>query len=76
MKSNYIGKKFSLENFQVNDKNYLAYKEIENIVKNGDTIYTPLCLFGLNGVGKTHLLKAVITSKSYNKPIIHYNLWF
>jgi chromosomal replication initiator protein len=67
MKSNYIGKEFKLKNFKINDNNSNAYKEIENIVKNGDTIYTPLCLFGLNGVGKTHLLKAVISSESYSK---------
>ena len=69
MKSNYIGKEFKLKNFKINDNNSKAYKEIENIVKNGDTIYTPLCLFGLNGVGKTHLLKAVISSKSDTKSL-------
>ena len=63
MESNYIGKEFKLKNFKINDNNSKTYKEIENIVKNGDTIYTPLCLSGSNGVGKTHLLKAVISSK-------------
>jgi len=69
MKSNYIGKEFKLKNFKINDNNSKAYKEIENIIKNRDTIYTPLCLFGSNGVGKTHLLKAVISSKSYSKSL-------
>ena len=64
MKKNYIGKIFSLESFEVNDGNVQAYSAIKNIVDKERKIYNPLFIYGDHGLGKTHLLKALIAENS------------
>jgi chromosomal replication initiator protein len=67
MKDNYINKQYTLENFVLDNQNNLAYEEIKNIIDKNNIIYNPICIYGANGVGKTHLLKALYESQENKK---------
>ncbi len=48
------------ETFVVGPHNALAYEAVQAIIKNPGVVYNPLLLCGGSGVGKTHLLHALM----------------
>jgi chromosomal replication initiator protein len=51
--------RFTLDNFVVGETSRLAAAAAAGVAAKPGALYTPLCLFGQNGLGKTHLLHAV-----------------
>jgi chromosomal replication initiation ATPase DnaA len=64
METNYIGKKFLFENFEVRENNTKVLKATQNILLKEKKVYNPLYISGYHGSGKTHLLKAIVTENS------------
>ena len=64
MRTNYIGKKFLFENFEVCENNTKVLKVAQNIFLKEEKVYNPLYISGNHGSGKTHLLKAIVTESS------------
>ena len=61
-------KKF--ENFVVGNSNQLAYAASYAICEDPGILYNPLFLHGSTGLGKTHLMKAIATKISIERPIL------
>ena len=49
----------TFETYMVCSSNRLAFRAAETAAEHPGKKYTPLCLFGASGLGKTHLLRAV-----------------
>lgn len=51
--------KYSFENFVVGSTNQFAHAACQAVTKQPGQCYNPLFIFGGNGLGKTHLIKAI-----------------
>ena len=61
---------FSFENFIVGDENRHAFAAAMAAAEEPGKVYNPLFLFGANGVGKTHLLRAVARELRLRNPAL------
>ncbi|WP_343183086.1 chromosomal replication initiator protein DnaA [Buchnera aphidicola (Neophyllaphis podocarpi)] len=69
-----INKKNNFNNFVEGKSNKLAKKAAIKVVKNLGKYYNPLFLYSKTGLGKTHLLHAIvnqITQNKYNAKVIY-----
>ena len=59
---------YTFENFIVGDTNKFAFAACQAIVDHPADTYNPLFIYGPSGLGKTHLLRAVINAMMQKKP--------
>ena len=59
---------YTFDNFIVGSSNKLAYAACTAIAKNSSSSFNPLFIYGDSGLGKTHLLYAIINSMKANFP--------
>lgn len=59
--------KSTFENFVVGPANEFAYSAAMSVAKSPGMIFNPLLIIGYEGVGKTHLLKAVGNQRLHDK---------
>ena len=60
---------YTFESFMVGESNSFAYNSCLNVAKNlGDPKYNPLYIYGSTGLGKTHLIHAIVNYVMDNKP--------
>ena len=55
----YINELYTFDNFIVGPNNSLAYAATKAITDKLGTLYNPLFIYGISGLGKTHLLNAI-----------------
>ena len=60
--------KFTFGNFVVGESNQLAYTAAQAIAAGDDAYCNPLVLYGNPGLGKTHLLNAIVAAASATHP--------
>ena len=60
----------NFENFVVGNSNQLAYAASYAICEDPGMLYNPLFLHGSTGLGKTHLMKAIASKISVERPIL------
>ncbi len=65
---NNIKSLFTFENFIVGSSNTLAYAACVAVSKKPAVLYNPLFIYGPSGLGKTHLLYAIINTMSERFP--------
>ena len=59
---------YTFENFIVGSSNKFAHSACIAVAKNNTCEYNPLFIYGHSGLGKTHLLNAIINELSKNNP--------
>ncbi len=59
---------YTFENFIVGSSNKFAHSACIAVAKNNICEYNPLFIYGHSGLGKTHLLNAIINELSKNNP--------
>ncbi len=59
---------YTFENFIVGSSNKFAHSACIAVAKNNTCEYNPLFIYGHSGLGKTHLLNAIINELSRNNP--------
>ncbi len=65
--NNLIDPRFTFNTFVVNKTNELAFEAAKRVAQ-GRAIFNPLFLFGGVGLGKTHLLQAIVADIRKNNP--------
>ena len=60
--------KYTFSNFIVGPSNKLAYTASLRIAENPGSVFNPLFIYGNSGLGKTHLLNAIIEKIKSNNP--------
>ncbi|OXU16160.1 Chromosomal replication initiator protein DnaA [Sedimentisphaera salicampi] len=60
--------RYNLDDFIVGRKNKMAHRAAKACVSSGSELYNPLFFFGSYGLGKTHLLKAIVNETMRNNP--------
>ena len=63
---------FTLESFVVGSSNQMAYALCESVSKKPAQDYNPLFIYGMSGLGKTHLLQAVGNEAVKNGQVVIY----
>lgn len=66
--------RFTFENFVVGKSNQLAYSAARRVAEAGPLPFNPLFLYGGSGLGKTHLMKAIVCEVEKNHP--HLNVMY
>jgi len=69
-----LNPKYTFESFVVGSFNEVAYAASQAVIKNPGMNYNPLYIYGVTGVGKTHLLQAVgnqISRLNTNKRVFY-----
>ena len=61
---------YTFDNFIVGSSNKMAYAACTAIAKRSTNAYNPLFIYGDSGLGKTHLLNAIINSMKQNYPTL------
>ena len=69
-----FGRKFTFDNFITNKKNYFPITTAREVANNNSVQYNPFIICGLEGSGKSHLLKSIANeiSKKYDKSRIFF----
>ncbi len=62
-----LDKKFTFENFVVDQSNEFAYVATKDVARNSTVNFNPLFLYGGVGMGKTHLIQAIAWYKRKNQ---------
>ena len=62
---------YTFENFIVGSSNKMAYAACTAIARKSATSFNPLFIYGSSGLGKTHLLYAIINSMKQNFPTMN-----
>lgn len=63
-----LNEEYTFENFVVGNSNRFAYAACQAVANNPATAYNPLFLYGGSGLGKTHLLYAIIGATREQHP--------
>lgn len=63
-----LSSKYTLDSFVVGPTNNLAYAAAQAVAQNPGTSYNPLFIYGLSGVGKTHLMQGIGNSVLNKNP--------
>jgi len=71
---NNFTEEYTFENFVVGGSNSFAYNASLAVANNPAAEYNPLLIYGDSGLGKTHLMKAIISKIRREKP--HLNVLF
>ena len=66
--SNIESPKFTFNNFVVGPSNKFAYTASLRVSENPGSVFNPLFIYGNSGLGKTHLLNAIIEKLKSNNP--------
>ncbi len=69
-----FGRKFTFENFITNKKNYFPVTTAHEVANNHSVQYNPFIICGLDGSGKSHLLRSIANeiSKKYDRSRIFF----
>ncbi len=59
---------YKFSNFIVGPSNKMAFTASERVAKSPGSIFNPLFIYGNSGLGKTHLLNAIINKMKENNP--------
>ena len=59
-KSTYLNPSLKFDNFIVGDSNQFAYTTAKSVAEKPGQLYNPLFIYGGVGLGKTHLLQALV----------------
>ena len=62
---------YTFENFIVGSSNKFAYAACTSVAKRSVSAFNPLFIHGASGLGKTHLLYAIMNELSFNFPDIN-----
>ncbi len=65
---NTLNHKYTIENFVRGPSNDFAYAAARAVMSHPGTLYNPLFIYGLSGLGKTHLMQAVAHEILRNDP--------
>ncbi len=63
-----VNEEYTFDNFVVGNSNRFAYAACQAVANNPATAYNPLFIYGGSGLGKTHLLFAIISTIKRNNP--------
>ena len=63
-----LNSKYTFDSFVIGDCNKFAYSAALNFAEANSNIYSPLFIYGNNGLGKTHLLNAIKHFLIQNSP--------
>ena len=63
-----VNSKFTFDNFVVGESNRMPYAESKSISEKKSLTYNPLFIHGDVGMGKTHLLNAMVIDLKLNFP--------
>lgn len=59
---------FTFNNFVVGSSNKMAFTASQRVAQSPGSIFNPLYIYGNSGLGKTHLLNAIINKMKENNP--------
>lgn len=65
---NSLNHKYTMENFVRGPSNDFAYAASKAVIANPGNLYNPLFIYGLSGLGKTHLMQAIAHEILRNDP--------
>jgi chromosomal replication initiator protein len=68
---NSFTEEYTFENFVVGGSNSFAYNASLAVANNPAAEYNPLLIYGDSGLGKTHLMKAIISKIKREKPYLN-----
>ncbi len=63
-----LNPKYTMASFVRGNSNDFAYATAKAVIANPGTIYNPLFIYGLSGLGKTHLMQAIAHAILENDP--------
>lgn len=63
-----LNPKYTMTSFVRGNSNDFAYATAKAVIANPGTIYNPLFIYGLSGLGKTHLMQAIAHAILENDP--------